>query len=50
VLADEYLAPLNNGTVTPQSTMSLVRYINDWYLPYVKQQKRPSTYRGYLNM
>jgi len=30
--------------------MSLVRYVNEWYLPYVKQQKRPSTYRGYLNM
>ncbi len=50
VLADEFLAPLNNGTITPQSTMMLTDFVEDRYLPYVKSHKRPSTYAGYRNM
>lgn len=50
VLADEILAPINNGTVTPHSTMSMLDFVNSVYLPYVKSDKRPSTYGGYKNM
>jgi integrase len=30
--------------------MTVQRFVDDHYLPYVKEQKRLSTYRGYLNM
>jgi integrase len=50
VLADEFLAPINNGTLTPHSTMKLAQFVDSIYLPFVKAHKRPSTYRGYLNM
>ena len=50
VLADEFLAPINNGTLTPHSTMKLAQFVNSIYLPFVKAHKRPSTHRGYLNM
>jgi len=49
-LADEFLAPLNNGTITPHSTMKVVQFVDSVYLPFVMGHKRPSTYRGYLNM
>jgi len=50
VLADEFLAPLNNGTVTPQSTMKLTQFVEDHYLPFVEGHKRVSTLHGYRNM
>ena len=49
-LADEFLAPINNGIVTPHSTMELGQFVESTYLPFVMANKRPSTYRGYLNM
>jgi integrase len=50
VLADEFLAPLNNGSASPQSTMLLTQFVDQLYLPFVKSNKRPSTYAGYRNM
>jgi len=41
---------VNRGDVRPESTMSLNRFIEDGYLPYVEQQKRRSTYCGYKNL
>ncbi len=49
-LAVEFLTPLNNGTLTPHSTMKLVQFVDDHYLPFVKAHKRASTYRSYLNL
>jgi integrase len=49
-LADEFLAPLNNGTVTSESAMSVVEFWDDRYLPFITAQKRPSTVNGYRNM
>jgi hypothetical protein len=49
-LAEEFLKPINDGTITPQSSMSLASFVDCWYLPYVQQQKRLSTYCGYRNM
>jgi integrase len=46
----QLLAPLNNGSTTPQSTMMLTRFVDERYLPFVKSNKRPSTYAGYRNM
>ncbi len=50
VLAEEILRPLNDGTSTAESTMSLNQFIEDLYLPYVEEQKRRSTYCRYKNL
>lgn len=50
LLADEFLKPLNDGTITPASGMTLQEFGEKSYLPHVEQQKRPSTYNGYLKM
>jgi integrase len=49
-LAYEIMRPINHGIVRPESTMSLNRFIEDCYLPYVDEQKRRSTYCGYKNI
>jgi integrase len=49
VLADEFLAPLNNGTMSPASTMTLNQFIEQRYLPYIESEKERSTYAGYKN-
>jgi integrase len=50
VLADELLAPLNDGRATPQSTMMLKHFVEGTYLPFVQRHKRISTFHGYRNM
>jgi integrase len=50
VLAEEFLAPLNNGTTSVDSLMSLTDFIEQRYLPYVKERRAPSTYAGYKNI
>ena len=50
LLADEFLAPINNGRTTPQSAMTLTRFVEDHYLPFVQTHKRVSTYHGYRNL
>jgi hypothetical protein len=50
VLADEFLAPLNNGNATPQSTMTLTQLVENTYLPFVETHKRISTFRGYRSL
>jgi integrase len=49
VLADEFLTPLNNGKMSPASTMTLNQFIEKRYLPFVEANKEPSTYAGYKN-
>ncbi len=49
VLADEFLAPLNNGKLSPASTMTLNQFIEQRYLPYIESEKERSTYMGYKN-
>jgi integrase len=49
-LAEEFLRSLNDGTATPESSMTLLRYVEDYYLPHVEEQKRLSTYKGYVHM
>lgn len=49
-LADEFLRAINRNERKPISTMSLNRFIEDCYLPYVEEQKRRSTYCGYKNI
>ena len=50
VLADEFLSPLNDGRTTPQSVMSLRRFVEGYYLPFAELHNRVSTYHGYRNL
>jgi integrase len=49
-LAEEFLAPLNDSRTSPQSVMSLGRFVQGRYLPFVETHRRISTYHGYRNM
>jgi integrase len=49
-LAREFLESINLARKTPESTMTLIRFAEDRYLPFVEEHKRISTFRGYRNM
>jgi integrase len=40
---EKFLRPINEGTVTPESTQTLVQFVENVYFPYAEQQKRAST-------
>ncbi len=50
LLADEFLAPLNDGRTTQQSAMTLTQFVENNYLPFVETHKRISTFRGYRSL
>ena len=49
-LAQDILRPLNDGSSTAESTMSLNLFIESLYLPYVEGHRRSSTRAGYRNI
>src|ERR1035438_4988952 len=49
-LARDFLKLINLARKTPESAMTLIRFTEDRYLPFVKERKRISTYHGYRNM
>ena len=49
-LADKILAPLNSGTLVPESSLRLIDFIDNHYLPEAKKTLRPSTYKGYKDI
>jgi hypothetical protein len=49
-LAQQELEPLNRHLAEPLRLTNLGDFVDRVYLPFVKQQKRPSTYRGYSLM
>jgi integrase len=49
-LAREFLESINLARNTPESAMTLVRFTEDRYLPFVEEHQRISTFRGYRNM
>lgn len=46
-LADRILAPLNAGQVQAESSLTVVYFIENHYLPHVKRELKPSTYKDY---
>jgi len=48
--AEKILAPLNSGKSQPEATQTISEFIEAAYLPYVHEQKRPSTVRGYVGI
>lgn len=49
-LVTEVLSLVNSNHFNPLGTLTLERFVDEGYLPYVSRQKRPSTYRSYRNM
>lgn len=49
-LADEFLRPFNDGTFVAAGNMTVDAFVEEYYLPYAKEQTRPSTYNGYRKM
>jgi integrase len=49
LLALKHLEPVNSGRTQPESLMPLTEFIENFYLPFVKQNLRPSTYKDYRN-
>jgi integrase len=49
-IAWRFLAPINAGTLRPESTQRVKDFIENLYFPHAKQEKRPSTYKGYKDI
>jgi len=49
-LAEEFLRPLNEGRFSPQSTLTVAKFIDDCYFPAVKGRLRPSTLKSYKDL
>jgi integrase len=49
-LARDFLKPLNDASDEQQPTSRLGEFVDMVYLPWVKDHKRPSTYKGYKDM
>jgi integrase len=45
--AKRFLDTINNAVLAPETAITLVDFIDSVYLPRLKQDVRPSTYRGY---
>jgi hypothetical protein len=50
LLAEKILAPLNSGTLVAESSMTVQDFIDNVYLPHVKNELRPSTYKDYRDI
>lgn len=49
-LAEEHLEPVNGSRTVPQSVISLDRFVEGHYLPFVESHKKISTYDGYRKL
>ena len=49
-LADEILAPINAHTARPESTQTVASFLEHVYMPHIRESKKPSTAKGYLDM
>jgi len=49
-LLDEILKPLNEGRVNGQCTQTVTRFVESFYLPYAKENCKPSTFHGYSKL
>src|ERR1035438_2529311 len=49
-LAREFLKSINLARNTPESAMTLIRFTEDRYLPFVDKHRRFGTFRGYPAM
>jgi integrase len=47
--AEKFLRPLNEGTLTPESSQTLGQFVEEVYFPYAEGQKRASTLKTDYN-
>ncbi len=45
--AAEFLAPINEGRIVADSSRTIGDFVEHVYLPYIREQKKPSTAEGY---
>lgn len=50
IFADEVLRPINNGTLCPNSTMTVAQFVERAYFPQITENVRASTLRGYRDI
>src|ERR1700679_1064668 len=48
-LADLILAPINAKTARPESPLEVASFLEHVYLPHVRETKKPSTQKAYLD-
>lgn len=49
-LLDDILRPLNEGKTRPEGTLSVAKFVESHYLPFVEENYKPSTLAGYKNL
>lgn len=49
LLADK-LRPINEGRTRPESTLAVAAYVEEFYLPFVEENLKPSTVAGYKHI
>jgi len=47
-VADDFLTNINGATLAPETAVKFADFVDSVYLPRLKQDVRPSTYRGYM--
>jgi hypothetical protein len=47
---EDELAPVNAHSFSPEKNCTLGDFVDNVYLPHLKEQKRASTYKGYRDM
>lgn len=49
-LLAEKLAPVNEGRCSAESTLTVVKYVEQFFLPYAEAELKPSTVHGYKGL
>jgi integrase len=49
-LLAEKLAPVNEGRCSPESTLTVPKYVEDFYFPYAESELKASTVHGYKGL
>jgi integrase len=49
-LLDDILRPLNQGRADVRSTLTLASFVTNFYIPYTRENLKPSTHHGYLKL
>jgi integrase len=50
VLAEKILQPINSGAQVAESSMTVLNFIENVYLPHVQKELRPSTHKDYKDV
>lgn len=48
--AEEFMRTINESTILPEQNLTLSDFVESVYLPWIKQNRRPSTYKNYRDI